>query len=71
LDLPIDVCKERNRGRDRLVPESVIDSMATDLAQSPPDVSDGLAVGLMLMLCVNSVLNMVNCALRCLKYVDP
>jgi predicted kinase len=44
LDLPIDVCKERNRGRDRLVPESVIDSMATDLAQSLPDVSEGLAV---------------------------
>jgi predicted kinase len=44
LDLPIDVCKERNRGRDRLVPESVIDSMAADLAQSPPDASEGLTV---------------------------
>ena len=44
LDLPIEVCKQRNRSRDRLVPESVIDSMAADLAQSPPDISDGLAV---------------------------
>lgn len=44
MDLPINVCKERNRGRDRLVPESVIDGMAANLAQSPPDVSDGLAV---------------------------
>jgi predicted kinase len=44
LDLPVEVCKQRNRERDRLVPESVIDSMAAELVQFPPDVSDGLAV---------------------------
>ena len=36
---PVEVCKERNRGRDRVVPEWAIDAMAARL--QPPSVEEG------------------------------
>jgi predicted kinase len=40
FDTPLEVCRERNRGRDRVVPEEAIDAMAARL--QPPTVAEGL-----------------------------
>jgi predicted kinase len=39
FDVPVDVCKERNRGRKRVVPDFVIDMMASRIAR--PTVQEG------------------------------
>lgn len=39
FDTPAEVCKERNRGRDRVVPEAAIDMMAARLR--PPCLEEG------------------------------
>ncbi len=39
FDVPVAVCKERNRGRDRIVPEAVIDLLASRLVV--PTVAEG------------------------------
>jgi len=39
FDTPVEVCKERNRSRDRVVPEWAIDAMAARL--QPPSVEEG------------------------------
>jgi predicted kinase len=31
LDMPLEVCLERNRGRDRVVPEDIVSNMFTEL----------------------------------------
>ena len=41
FDVPAEVCKQRNRGRDRFVPEEVIDQMAARLV--PPTRAEGFA----------------------------
>jgi predicted kinase len=41
FDVPAEVCKERNRGRDRLVPEDVIDRMAARLVR--PSRTEGFS----------------------------
>lgn len=42
LDTPLAVCLERNRQRDRQVPEAVIHKMHRQLCGAPPSLSDGL-----------------------------
>ena len=39
VNTPVDVCKERNAKRDRVVPETVIDRMALSL--NPPTIAEG------------------------------
>lgn len=39
VNTPVDVCKERNAKRDRVVPEMVIDRMASSL--NPPTIAEG------------------------------
>lgn len=39
VNTPVDVCKERNAKRDRVVPETVIDRMASNL--NPPTIAEG------------------------------
>jgi len=41
FDTPVEVCKERNRHRDRVVPEWAIDLLATRL--TPPSLDEGLS----------------------------
>lgn len=41
FDVPAEVCKQRNRGRERLVPEEVIDQMAARMV--PPTRAEGFA----------------------------
>lgn len=41
FDIPKDVCKSRNRSRDRVVPEYVIDRMYDQLQNDPPSYADG------------------------------
>jgi predicted kinase len=71
LDLPIEVCKQRNQERDRLVPESVIDSMAAELAQFPPDASDGLAVCYRVPLLPDGQFDVDAIYQLCMKYGYP
>lgn len=40
FDTPIEICRERNRSRDRVVPEQAIDALAARL--QPPSVEEGL-----------------------------
>jgi predicted kinase len=42
LDVPLDLCLERNRRRDRQVPEAVIHRMHRRLIGAPPNVAEGL-----------------------------
>jgi predicted kinase len=42
FDTPLEVCKERNRGRARVVPDEAIDIMAARLR--PPSVAEGFDV---------------------------
>lgn len=39
FDVPVEVCRERNRRRDRVVPDEVLDRMAAKLV--PPTVEEG------------------------------
>ena len=41
LDVPLAVCLERNRGRDRVVPDEVVERLAAKLR--PPTVEEGFA----------------------------
>ena len=41
FDVPLDVCRERNRGRVRVVPEDVLERMAAKLV--PPTVEEGFS----------------------------
>ena len=41
FDVPLEVCRERNRSRARLVPEEVLDRMAAKLV--PPSVEEGFS----------------------------
>jgi predicted kinase len=41
FDVPLEVCKERNRGRNRVVPEEAMDRMALKLA--PPTPEEGFS----------------------------
>ncbi|MEZ5401413.1 MAG: AAA family ATPase [Bryobacteraceae bacterium] len=41
FDVPVEVCKERNRGRARVVPEAVIDAMAARMVR--PARAEGFA----------------------------
>jgi predicted kinase len=41
LQTPLDKCKQRNRQRDRQVPEAVIETMAHGLATHPPSMEEG------------------------------
>ncbi len=41
FDVPVEVCRERNRRRDRVVPDDVLDRMAAKLV--PPSVEEGFA----------------------------
>lgn len=41
LDVPLALCLERNRRRDRQVPEAIIEQMHRRLAGAPPSLSDG------------------------------
>jgi predicted kinase len=42
FDVPLEVCRERNRRRGRMVPEDVLDRMAAKL--TPPTVEEGFSV---------------------------
>ena len=42
LDIPLEVCLERNRHRDRRVPEAVIERMQRRLQGAPPTLEEGL-----------------------------
>ncbi|NJL91374.1 MAG: AAA family ATPase [Coleofasciculaceae cyanobacterium SM2_1_6] len=42
LDLPLEICLQRNQARDRQVPEIVIKNMHQALQQNPPSLADGL-----------------------------
>jgi predicted kinase len=42
FDVPLEVCLERNRGRDRIVPEDAMRKMAAKLV--PPRVDEGFSV---------------------------
>lgn len=42
LDTPLPLCLERNRRRDRVVPESIILQMHSSLQNAPPKLQDGL-----------------------------
>jgi len=39
FDVPLEVCRERNRGRARVVPEEAMETMAAKLV--PPTVGEG------------------------------
>lgn len=39
FDVPLEICKARNRGRDRIVPEHALDLMAAKLV--PPSIEEG------------------------------
>jgi len=41
FDTPLDVCKERNALRERVVPEHVLDRMHRQLVEWPPSLEDG------------------------------
>lgn len=41
FDVPLEVCRERNRRRERVVPEDVLDRMAAKLV--PPTVEEGFS----------------------------
>ncbi|MFQ3615510.1 MAG: AAA family ATPase [Cyanobacteriota bacterium] len=41
LDVPLALCLERNRKRDRQVPEAIIEQMHRRLTGAPPSLSDG------------------------------
>lgn len=41
FDVPLEVCRERNRGRRRVVPEDVLERMAAKLA--PPTIEEGFS----------------------------
>jgi predicted kinase len=41
VQTPVSLCKERNRQRDRQVPEDVIDTMAYQLQTEPPTQTEG------------------------------
>ena len=41
LDTPLSVCLQRNRQRDRQVPEAVIQKMHRQLQDAPPHLNDG------------------------------
>ncbi|QKD84248.1 AAA family ATPase [Thermoleptolyngbya sichuanensis A183] len=41
LDVPLSLCLERNRKRDRQVPEPIIEQMHCRLSTAPPSLSDG------------------------------
>jgi predicted kinase len=43
LQTPLEQCKERNRQRDRQVPEPIIETMAHSLATHPPSIAEGFA----------------------------
>lgn len=40
-DVPLQVAKERNQGRNRVVPDDVLDWMHTTLASEPPSLEEG------------------------------
>jgi predicted kinase len=42
FDVPLEVCRERNRRRGRMVPEDVLERMAAKL--TPPTVEEGFSV---------------------------
>jgi predicted kinase len=42
FDVPLEVCKERNRGRSRIVPEDVMERMAAKLV--PPATDEGFSI---------------------------
>ena len=42
LDAPLEVCLQRNKKRDRQVPEEIILSMHRQLQDAPPALTDGL-----------------------------
>ncbi len=42
FDVPLEVCRERNRRRRRMVPEDVLERMAAKL--TPPTVEEGFSV---------------------------
>ena len=41
FDVPLEVCRERNRGRRRMVPEDVLERMAAKL--TPPTIEEGFS----------------------------
>ncbi len=41
IDTPLEVSKNRNRNRDRIVPDSVLNRMDSFLKKNPPDINDG------------------------------
>jgi predicted kinase len=41
FDVPVEVCRERNRRRGRVVPEEVLDRMAAKLV--PPSTGEGFS----------------------------
>jgi predicted kinase len=41
FDVPLEVCRERNRGRDRVVPEEALERMALKL--KPPSLKEGFS----------------------------
>ena len=41
FDVPLEVCRERNRGRQRVVPEGVLERMAARL--TPPTIEEGFS----------------------------
>ena len=41
FDVPLDICRERNRGRRRVVPEDVLERMAAKL--TPPTIEEGFS----------------------------
>jgi predicted kinase len=41
FDVPLEVCRERNRGRDRVVPEEALERMALKL--KPPSLEEGFS----------------------------
>jgi predicted kinase len=41
FDVPLEVCRERNRGRRRMVPEEVLERMAAKL--TPPTIEEGFS----------------------------
>jgi predicted kinase len=41
FDVPLEVCRERNRGRDRVVPEEALERMALKLR--PPSLKEGFS----------------------------
>ena len=41
FDVPLEVCRRRNRGRGRVVPEDVLERMAAKL--TPPTIEEGFS----------------------------